>query len=348
MEESRWLARYATLALAVVGGLEWLLGRTVSRLASAPPLQGTARDIIEGLGRVGYFLVSPTFMLVALLVLLAALQLGASVARGKSTVAVVLASYLAVFAVFAVAHTLLEQQAWLNITFNLLSALAIWWLAVRFLFSDLYSRAARLGVLLLALAWTGWYLYVLRQLLGDRVADAGQWDLAVLSIGELLAVLAPFAFFMAVVAPAKSWGRKRRWVLPVVLALVFAAGNIADTVFNQGFTGVFTTWSLGFNLLDYGVPFWPLYAVSAALFFYSMLTAFASDGITSNSYANPNTGFGLFFLLLATYSLQVQYQHLLALLSVMLLTGTFVPFAPREEEAAQANKPLLAGKQAQS
>src|SRR5438067_10956890 len=67
MDERSLLTRYAVVALGVVGGLEWLLNRTVSRVAAAPPLEGTPRDIVEALGRVGYFLVSPAFLLAALL-----------------------------------------------------------------------------------------------------------------------------------------------------------------------------------------------------------------------------------------------------------------------------------------
>jgi hypothetical protein len=94
---------------------------------------------------------------------------------------------------------------------------------------------------------------------------------------------------------------------------------------DQGFTGVFTIWSVGFTL---HLP-WPIYAVSLALFAHALGTCFARpplDGISA--YANPDTGMGLLLLLYAGLYLQLTYQHLLAVLAVMLLGRLARPFRP--------------------
>ena len=71
------------------------------------------------------------------------------------------------------------------------------------------------------------------------------------------------------------------------LLALFAAGNIADIIANQGFTGVFAIWSVGFTLW---LP-WPLYGVSLALYLYTMLTCFSTRGDhASGSRRQPGHG----------------------------------------------------------
>src|SRR5689334_21474892 len=94
MDEWQWLARYAAIALVIVGGLEWLLGRTISRVAAAPTLEGPPRTIIETLGSIGFFLLYVAFMLVVALLVLAYLSLISGGAPSSSTSNLVLAFYL--------------------------------------------------------------------------------------------------------------------------------------------------------------------------------------------------------------------------------------------------------------
>src|SRR5438067_8360038 len=104
MDERSLLTRYAVVALGVVGGLEWLLNRTVSRVAAAPPLEGTPRAIVEALGKVGYFLVSPSFVLAACVAFLAALGLGSGALRERRPYTMALGLFLALFFTVAIAH----------------------------------------------------------------------------------------------------------------------------------------------------------------------------------------------------------------------------------------------------
>jgi hypothetical protein len=75
--------------------------------------------------------------------------------------------------------------------------------------------------------------------------------------------------------------------------------------------------------------------VGLALFGYAVLTCFAADA-GKGSYASANTGVGLLLLFLAGYELKVQYQHVLMLLSLMMLTGLFAPFEEQVSERTRA------------
>ena len=191
-------------------------------------------------------------------------------------------------------------------------------------FSRDVPLAARIGVLLIALAYSGWYLYNIIEIMASKGSPVEELGVPLLGAGELLAVAVPYAFFAAVALPNGQWRNLRRWIAPSVVALLFAGGSISDALLNQGMTATITTWSLGFNI---AWP-WPLYAVGLALYLYSILTCFSNDGMAA-TYANRNTGLGLFLLLLAGYNLQLPYQHLVAVLSLILLTGLFAPFGVR-------------------
>lgn len=330
MNERAWLLRYAAWGLAIVGGLDWLLGRTISRLAAAPQLEGTARDIIEGVGRIGLLLVSPAFILASLLILLSSLELGVEANRVRRPFDVALSFYLLLFGAFTLAYSLLaalgllREESWIVITFNILSFVAAWWLALRFALDGKQPGAARWAVVLIALAYTGWYYYVLQQQAPSIGASFAGAPVLVLDLGEWAAVASVYFLFAAIALPNNGWRHPLRWVLPLILAAAFSAGNIADMNANQGFTGVFTVWSVGFY---FTLP-WPVYALALALFIYSLLTCFA--GREKGAFANPNTGLALLLLLYAGHVLQLPYQHLLALFSLMLFTEIAQPLTSRE------------------
>jgi len=346
MNERAWLARYSAVGVMIVGGLEWLLGRVVSRLAAIPPLEGIGRTVVETLGRAGLFLVSTAFILAATLFFVTTLSLGERANRRRRPGELALAVYLTLYGVFLVAHALMTllsvfgDEAWLNVTFNILSLVAIWWLALRFIVSQdggpmpqdgslrLWSvdgrwpiLAFKAGVALVALAYSGWFYSVLYAWLSGpgNVGDGAGAD--ALRLGELAAVLTPMAFFFAICVPGQEWRRSIRWIIPLVVFVLFAAGNIADIIANQGFTGVFAIWSVGFTLW---LP-WPLYGVSLALYLYTLLTCFSTRGDEASRFSGANRGMGLFLLLFAGFYLQLTYQHLLAALAMLLLTGLARP-----------------------
>ncbi|MEA2576267.1 MAG: hypothetical protein QOH93_3565 [Chloroflexia bacterium] len=315
-DEVSLLTRYAAAALAVVGGLEWLLGRTVSRLAAVPTLEGTPREVIEFVGRIGLYLISPTVILTLSVLLLLVVRTGATAIRTRDATRLALCLFLAIFGQLALAHTFYPTLLWLNVTLNLLTFVALWSVAVFCIAARTRTTAMRVGVVLVALAYSGWIYYVLQQDLLDVGVPLLGAPLLFLNLGEIAAVAAPIALFSAVSVPHRQWRHPLRWVLPAIMVLVFSGGNIADALLNQGFMGVFAIWSLGMNFF---LP-WPLYAISGALFVYAVLTCVAARGPRSRE-ANPSTGLGLLLLVFAGYALQLPFQFVMSVLSIALLSG---------------------------
>lgn len=337
MSERAWLVRLTALALICVGGVEWLFGRVISRMAASPALEGVGRSVIEVIGRAGLFLLSTAFLLALTLYLAEVLRLGGKANRRHDVGGLAFATYLALFGVLVAAHAVLttlmglSDDAWLDITFNVLSLVALVAVAVGGILNPGVPPAARAGIAVIALAYGTWFYSVI----GGAVAGAGGAQVpatgGMLLLGEAAALVAPALFFAATSVTGGRWRRPRSWVVPLVSALLFAAGNIADIAVDQGFTGVFTIWSVGFTLY---LP-WPLYAASLALFAHALGTCFSRRPSTVGSvYANPDTGMGLLLLLYAGFYLQLTYQHLLALLAVLLLGQLARPLRPHEEGMA--------------
>jgi hypothetical protein len=323
-DELSILSRYAAAALALVGGVEWLLGRTISRMAAAPTLEGTPRQVVEFVGRMGLYLISPTAMLALAVLLLLVVRAGAASVRARDASRLSVSLFLAVFGVLALAHTFYPTLLWLNVALNVLTLAALWWVALLCLIERKRSAPLRWGVALVALAYTGWISYVLQQGLVGRGVSLLGTSIFFLNLGEIAAVVAPVAFFVALALPRGQWRHPWRWVLPVLLAAIFSVGNVADALLNQGFMGVFTIWSVGLNLF---LP-WPLYAVAGALYVYAVLTCFKARGPRSPE-ANAGTGLGLLLLTFAGYALQLPFQFTMSVLSITLLSGLArIPPAP--------------------
>ncbi|HKP53341.1 MAG TPA: hypothetical protein VJ183_11915 [Chloroflexia bacterium] len=328
MGERAWLLRYAAIALAALGSVEWLLGRTVSRMSASPALEGTPRDIIEGIGQVGIKVFPLAFIAAVILFFLAILDLGERAIRKQLQREVSLAMYLSLFGTLTIVAPFFPTTNWMSTTYNIVSFVALAWVGLYALTRRTLNRPSKLSILIVLLAYIGWFYYILQQALAARWGWEGV-PVLVLNLGEILALATPLAFFAAIALPGGQWKNVRRWVLPVVAALLFAAGNIADMAVDQGFTGVFTLWSVGFT---HFLP-WPIYALAFAAFIYSILTCFSrAEG--KAEFANPNTGLGLLLLLFAGYNLQLTYQHLLALIAMLLFAGIARPFSMDHKEEA--------------
>ena len=322
-EERTWLSRYLAVGLMVFAGLEWFLGRVISRTAAAPPLSGIGRTIVEALGRTGFFLFSTAFLLATTLLLLSAWRLYELARAEQHGDDVALAAFLALFAILDVVQSLLSaasivtSEGMLTFIFNVFSLLAVWWLTVRFLIVGRRSVTAKIAMSLAAIGYSCWYYSILFGSISVGGLAIGSTD--ILRCGELAAVLTPMAFFAAVALPDEWWVGKR-WIAPVLLSLALAAGNIADIATGSGYTGVFSIWSVGLTLW---LP-WPIYAVSIGLFLYAVLTCFAHK-VGSAGYGDANVAMGMLLILYAGYNLQLTYQHLLVVLAFALLTGVARP-----------------------
>jgi hypothetical protein len=337
METIRLLARYGAIVLAIIGGLEWLLGRTVSRLAAAPNLEGTPRAVVEGIGKLGIDLLAPSFLLALVLLFLSAITHGAQAIKDRDIPALAAALVVCIFGSVAAAASFIESAAWLSITFNAVSLLSMLVLVIVYIWRSRNRTLFKLGVVLSVLGYLGWYSFVLRGELPDRGQVSGL-GLFILDAGEMLLVTVPLVLFWALCIPNRQWRHPARWILPVVAMLVFATANVVDMISDQGFTGVFSLWSVGYTLF---LP-WPLYALALGAFLYAVLTCFASGGEKALE-ANPNTGLALLLFLFAGYNLQLTYQHLLAVLALVLLTGMGKPFGAHNKREGDEHTPVPGG-----
>ena len=122
------------VGLLVFAGLEWFLGRVVSRTAAAPPLSGIGRTIVEALGRTGFFLFYTAFLLATALLLLSAWRLYELARAERHGDDVALAVFLALFAIVDVVQSILSatsvvtSEGMLTFIFNVFSLLVVWWL----------------------------------------------------------------------------------------------------------------------------------------------------------------------------------------------------------------------------
>lgn len=322
-EERSWLSRYLAVGLLIIGGLEWFLGRVVSRTAAAPPLSGIGRTIVEALGRTGFFLFATAFLLATVLLLVSVWRLYEMARAEHHLDDMVLATFLALFAILDMAQSILTatsavtSEGMLTFIFNVFSFLAVWWLTLRFVVVGRDTLMPKIAVSLAAVAYSCWYYSILLGGISLGGLSVGSTD--ILRFGELAAVLTPIAFFAAVALP-DEWRVGKRWIAPVLLSLALAAGNIADIATDSGYTGVFSIWSVGFTLW---LP-WPIYAVSIGLFLYALLTCFAHK-VKSSGYGDANVAMGMLLILYAGYNLQLTYQHLLVILAFTLLTRVARP-----------------------
>jgi hypothetical protein len=186
------------------------------------------------------------------------------------------------------------------------------------------------AVIASVLGYFCWYAYVLS-------GGASGGGLYLLNAGEVLLLLVPFLLYAAISVPHGQWKRPVRWIMPVILMLLFAAANVADILVDQGFTGVFTLWSVGYTLF---LP-WPIYVVALGLFTHAVLTAFARN-LPRAVEANRGVGVAMLLFLYAGFNLQLTYQHLLAVLALVLLTGFGSPF-PRFRPAASPTEGQVLG-----
>ncbi|MEP6774915.1 MAG: hypothetical protein ABJA50_04905 [Chloroflexota bacterium] len=322
-EERSWLSRYLAIGLTVFAGLEWFLGRVVSRTAAAPPLSGTGRTIVEALGRTGFLLFATAFLLATALLLLSAWRLYELARTEQHRDDQALAVFLTLFALWDVVQSLLTassamtSEGLLTFVFNVFSLAGVWWLTLRFLIIAHEARRVKFAVLLAAVAYSCWYYSILLGGISLGGLSVGSTD--ILRFGELAAVLTPVALFAAVAVP-DQWRMGKRWIAPVLLGLAVAAGNIADIATDSGYTGVFSIWSVGFTLW----LSWPIYAVSIGLFFYAVLTCLARR-VKPGGYGDANVAIGMLLILYAGYNLQLTYQHLLVVLAFALLTRVARP-----------------------
>jgi hypothetical protein len=335
MDDLNLLLRYATRVLLWIAPFEFLFGRAISRASRQMPAGDIGAAIFGAISAVGAFLVMPAFIL-ALLILVASALLalrGPAPTLGRAGGGGVawprpLAALLLVFLVYNVGLLFPGAPVIALILYNVVSAALALSIAALFVVRTRGGGAIRVTVALFGLAYAGYYVYALAALLAEGAAptgDAGVWANA---FGEGAGMIAGISLLWTAGLFGRGGPRPRRlW-----LGLAGAAGALVliAPLFEQWLQGVATQFSVGFTLF---LPA-PVSALALAAWIYA---AFALNSRDAAARARVpwawEVGAGVLLLPAAGYQLQLNYQHILLMITLLLMTGLLRPLSGPAVEA---------------
>ncbi len=324
------LLRYALRLLIWIAPVEFLLGRAISRASRQMPAGEVGAAVFGAISNVGTFLVMPAFVLTLLVLGAAALPAlrdpqapagGALGPRWPRPLAVGLLGFLALSVVLLLPGS---SPALLLIYNGAAAALMLGIVGVG-LRRGSGSRAWRVTLALIGLAYAGYYAYALTAIGAQGFGlPLGDPSVLVNSLGEAAAMAAGISLLWSsgLLTHRSGGERPRRWWLIVAAAVglfVLIAAN-----FEQWLQGVATQFSVGFTLF---LPV-PVTALALAAWVYAALALNSRRAAAVSGLPWAwDFGAGLLLLPAAGYMLQLNYQHLLLAVTLLLLTGLLRPFS---------------------
>jgi len=333
MDDLNLLLKYATRLLIWLAPLEFLLGRAISRASRQMPAGELGAAIFSAISGVGTFLVMPAFLLV-LVVLAATAGLALRAGRGPALATAgapglawsrPLAGLLLLFLALSIALLLPGVPPLALLVYNLVSAALV--LAIAFTFAG-WARAGlavRASLALLGLAYAGYYVYASAAILA-QAADVPVGDAGVLAnaLGEAAAMAAGISLLASAGlfrrAPG-GWRRRLPWAIPAGLATLVV---LVAAHFEQWLQGVATQFSVGFTLF---LPV-PVSALALGAWVYATLAMCSRHAAVATGLPWAwDFGAGLLLLPAAGYQLQLNYQHLLLVAALLLLSGLLRPLS---------------------
>ncbi len=333
MNDARLLLRYMVRLLICIAPVEFLLGRAIARASQQMPAGAVGAAVFSAISAVGTFLVMPAFVLaVGVLGLTAVLAL-----RDPAVSGVIgpgwprpLAAGLLGFLALSVVVIGLGTPPLLLLIYNAAAAgLMLGIIAVGWRRSNGHWTW-RVTLALLGVAYGGYYAYALAAVGAQDFGLAlGDFGLAANSLGEAAAMAAGISLlWTAGLWPRRTALRPHRWWV-VVAALVGGLVLIAAQ-FEQWLQGVATQFSVGFTLF---LPV-PVTALALAAWVYAALALNSRRAaLVSGLPWAWECGAGLLLLPAAGYMLQLNYQHLLLAVTLLLLTGLLRPFSAADNVA---------------
>lgn len=282
---TRWLA------LAAVA--DWLLARTVTRLAIHMPKSPLVIAIYQGLGFAG----QAAGTLTALLALVVLAWVGWRTGQGSRRIG---SGLLATSLIgLSLLFLFVAPAGWLAVSYHGLLLGAIAFAGGQVLGSALDHAPKGAGALVaLALAFSAAYQA------GPVFYAAFRWpgppplSALLFNAGELLAVLCPVALWWA-------YGRgatRREWLIAGIPVIAFTGLHLASAAM----AGILAIWSTGLTLY---LP-WPLYALSLWL---------ASVTVMATLRRGEPPGWALLLLIAGGYAPQLSTQAFLGLIALHLL-----------------------------
>ncbi|MFQ5683693.1 MAG: hypothetical protein ACE5HC_10535 [Candidatus Binatia bacterium] len=316
MESWKFLLR----ALFIAAFLELLANRVFSRLAMHIPKASLDQALssllfasLSSLGVIAYYV--SYALACGLLVSLVYQKL-----KARETLAGVF-SFLVFFILISDFLSQLVRPSMAFASFYDLASITTLWMFACSGFAKSGPKGHKLPLFCLAVSYTCYYYFKTSQaaagILG--MTEVPPWVIQAFAVGELLAVINSLFLFLAyssasaqgeVIRPGglTNLGRslvrkKRRWILPTVLAMSFLLARLLDPYM----LSLVATWSLGWTLY---LPA-PLYAIAIWLFSYTVL---------ENIRIRPYVGYGLGLIFIAGYGISLSYQVLDAILGISCLS----------------------------
>lgn len=309
------LIPYVLWPLLVAGLSELVLFRTLSRVGVHIPKQGVVLEIFDGLVEIGSyaFNVATAAAVVAVVVLSTALLKGQF---GRRPLAIAVAPALIALAGVSVLLALLEEGPAARLVFGLISAAVMLALAGQALADRRQAPVRSLIVLVTVLAYLGGQYHVLavQAYQSFAVNSNPPAGMAALEVAEALVLLNTFLIFSV-----WSGVRLRHDSRPTLTQLAVAGALIA--LFLGSYYGrpdsstasILSLWSLGLTLY---LPV-PLYALALGLFGATLVRC-ADRARRDETAVWELVALGL--LPVAGLTLELTYQHLVALTALLLLT----------------------------
>ena len=300
------------LLIAVLA--ETLLLRLVTRVGVHLPKDGAVSDAFQAASFLGSLAFNfASLLAIALVVLvLGSMMLRAGSPLGRSAVAL-----LSVAMLSGLALSLATDEPAADAVFGVAAALLTGIVFLSAAGEKRVTPAAGVAVALMVGAYFSYQYYVLSYLF-YRILDYAAVppaSMAVLRLGEVLALIAAAAVFWA-------WGLPRwRWVgsaglagvAAVLFALTLASMSPVSTM------AILALWTTGLSLF---LPF-PIYLLAMGLYMLTLVACWRSgDGFWMAA--------GLLLVLLAGYMAESTYHHLLLLAGVAFLSGAVPVVGPAD------------------
>lgn len=335
------LAPYALWTLLAAGLGELVLFRALSRVGVHIPKEGVVIDLYDALVRLGSF----AFDVSTVVVFLAVGLLAYALLRRPATPHLLLATVppLLFFATLSLILDLTEEGPSVKLAYGVLSAAIMILIALHAWQERQREPARSLAVGLVVLA----YLAAQYQLLayqGYRALDIGAQPpgtTRALELAELLVLANAFLLFWAW-SGVRAGLRWRPWWPQVVV------GGLLIVVFLGAYRGeesstaaILSLWTLGLTLY---LPL-PLYALALGLYGATVLACLG------NARREPRRlwdAVALGLLPVAGLTLELTYQHLVALVALLLLAGAHPqahrePFGEAEALTGRVAPTIIAG-----
>ncbi|MCH8064597.1 MAG: hypothetical protein IIC90_02065 [Chloroflexi bacterium] len=304
---SETLLRQVVLGLVVAALLEIVLLRLTTRIGVHVPRSELAGDGLQAASFVGSFAFNSASILAIVLTVLLLLVMTTQV---RDRVARFVLAAISGALMISLAMSLVTGGAAWDGAFGLAATLAVLMLGVTLMARKDVRTSPRVAVALVVGAYLCYQYYSLSHI-AYRLLDYAALPplgIDVLRWGEVLVVLAGAAVFWA-------WGRPR-WRLAGRVGIALVVGFVAvvglSTMTPSSTTSILALWTTG---MSFFLPS-PVYLLSLALYLVTVVACFRDKDAFW-------LGTGLLLLLVAGYMPEATYHHLLIILGVGFLAGTF-------------------------